>query len=145
MTDDCHRLSTSSIKLLLATTDSRGVEKKRPEDTRLRDPGFTLIELLIVIVILGILATVVVMSVKGITDRGEQATCEGDARTLMVATESYFAAVGGDVIPATAPIDGNEYERTLMNQGLVREPSDLYDVDADGELVIVPSSRCTTV
>ena len=36
------------------------------------DEGFTLIELLIVIVILGILATVVVFAVGGITDRGQR-------------------------------------------------------------------------
>ena len=35
-----------------------------------QDEGFTLIELLIVIVILGILATVVVFSVRGLTDPG---------------------------------------------------------------------------
>ena len=34
--------------------------------------GFTLIELLIVIVILGVLAAIVVFSVRGITDRGEE-------------------------------------------------------------------------
>ena len=37
-----------------------------------QDEGFTLIELLIVIVILGILATVVVFAVSGIRDSGDQ-------------------------------------------------------------------------
>jgi prepilin-type N-terminal cleavage/methylation domain-containing protein len=35
-----------------------------------QDKGFTLVELLIVIVILGILATVTVFAVRGITDQG---------------------------------------------------------------------------
>ena len=40
---------------------------------RKSEGGFTLIELLIVIVILGVLAGIVVFSVRGITDRGD--TC----------------------------------------------------------------------
>lgn len=55
-----------------------------------RDDGFTLIELLIVIVILGILATVVVFAVGGITDTGQSAACDADQRTLEVAVEAYF-------------------------------------------------------
>ncbi len=109
-----------------------------------RPDGFTLVELLIVIVVLGILTTVVVASVSGIVDRGEEATCEGDLRTLSTAAESYFAQVGGDVIPATG-VDADRYERTLMNQGLVREPSELYDINDDGQVVISPTSRCTTL
>ena len=37
-----------------------------------QDKGFTLVELLIVIVILGILATVTVFAVRGITDKGQE-------------------------------------------------------------------------
>ena len=44
---------------------------------RRADEGFTLIELLIVIVILGILATVTVFAVRGITDQG-QASARAD-------------------------------------------------------------------
>jgi len=109
-----------------------------------RPDGFTLVELLIVIVVLGVLATVVVASVAGIVNRGEQATCEGDLRTLSVAAESYFAQVGGTTIPATGT-DADRYERTLMLQGLVREPSELYDIDGAGAVVISASSRCTTL
>jgi prepilin-type N-terminal cleavage/methylation domain-containing protein len=109
-----------------------------------RPDGFTLIELLIVIVVLGILATVVVASVSGIVDRGEEATCEDDRRILATAAESYFAQVGGSVIPATGA-DADRYERTLMNQGLVREPSDLYDLDDGGQLVLPASSRCASL
>ncbi len=47
-----------------------------------QDKGFTLVELLIVIVILGILATVTVFAVRGITDQGQQSACEADQKTL---------------------------------------------------------------
>ena len=100
-----------------------------------------MIELLIVIVVLGVLLTVVVASVSGIVDRGEDATCEDEVRVLSVAAESYFAQAGGSVIPATG-VDADRYERTLMLQGLVREPSDLYDMNGDGAVILAPNSRC---
>ncbi|MDJ0768625.1 MAG: hypothetical protein QNJ12_07510 [Ilumatobacter sp.] len=81
---------------------------------------------------------------SGIVDRGENATCEGDAKTLSVAAESYFAQAGGSSIPATG-VDDDRFERTLMNQGLLREPSGLYDMNADGEVVLVATSRCQTI
>ena len=46
------------------------------ENTR-RDKGFSLVELLIVIVILGILATVVVFAVTGMTNEGKTTSLQG--------------------------------------------------------------------
>lgn len=53
--------------------------------------GFTLIELLIVIVILGILAAVVVLSVSGISNRGHDNACKAEKQSLQTAQEAYFA------------------------------------------------------
>ena len=53
--------------------------------------GFTLIELLIVIIILGILAAIVVFAVGGITNRGLNAACQADYKTVEIAQEAYFA------------------------------------------------------
>ena len=55
------------------------------------DEGFTLVELLIVIVILGILATVVVFAVQGITDTGQDNACSVGQRTVETAVEAYYA------------------------------------------------------
>lgn len=58
------------------------------------DNGFTLIELLIVIVILGILAGIVVFSVSGIQDKGEQSACSAERATVETAVEAYYAKNG---------------------------------------------------
>jgi len=55
------------------------------------DAGFTLIELLIVIVILGILAAIVVLSVAGITDKGKSSACKAQFETSITALEAYYA------------------------------------------------------
>jgi len=111
---------------------------------RHRDQGFTLVEILIVLVVLGIMATVVVTSVRGITNRGEEDSCQQEARVLATAIEAYFAESGGDSIPATgAGVD--RFERTLKDQGYLRDPSVLYDITADGAIAVTPDSRCTSV
>ena len=89
-----------------------------------QDEGFTLIELLIVIVILGILATVVVFSVRGITDTGKDSACAADAKTLETAVEAYFAQYGGTAVS----------EAQLMANDLIRQESVNYDVDATGNV-----------
>lgn len=55
-----------------------------------QDKGFTLVELLIVIVILGILATVTVFAVRGITDRGQENSCEVEERSINTAIEAFY-------------------------------------------------------
>jgi general secretion pathway protein G len=70
------------------------------------DKGFTLVELLIVIVILGILATVTVFAVRGITDQGKKSTCDSDKKTLEVAVEAYYAKYNVDPANEAALIPG---------------------------------------
>jgi general secretion pathway protein G len=90
------------------------------------DKGFTLVELLIVIVILGILATVTVFAVRGITDQGKKSTCDSDKKTLEVAVEAYYAKYNVD--PAS--------EADLI-PGFVKSDSPNYDIAAG---VISPAS-----
>ena len=60
------------------------------QETR-SDKGFTLVELLIVIVILGILATVTVFAVRGITSKAKDNSCAAEQRTIETAIEAYYA------------------------------------------------------
>jgi prepilin-type N-terminal cleavage/methylation domain-containing protein len=67
---------------------------RKMQEARKDEKGFTLIELLIVIVILGVLAGIVVFSVKGITDRGEASACKSEVATVQTAEEANYAQLG---------------------------------------------------
>jgi general secretion pathway protein G len=77
-------------------------------------------------VILGILATIVVFAVRGITDKGQKSACAADSKTLQVAAEAYFAQNTASQIPGADP------EATLVAAGLIREASNNYNVSATG-------------
>jgi prepilin-type N-terminal cleavage/methylation domain-containing protein len=101
------------------------------------DRGFTLVELLIVIVVLGILATITIFAVRGITDRGEESSCATDQRILATAAEMFLAKEMAAVLPASAAPPGDEYEQTLVDDGLLRSTSEFYELDADGNVIPV--------
>ncbi|WP_435770821.1 prepilin-type N-terminal cleavage/methylation domain-containing protein [Nocardioides sp. SYSU DS0651] len=95
----------------------------RARRLRRDESGFTLIELLIVIIILGVLAAIVVFSVRGISDNGEEAACRTEIRTVETAVEAYYAE--NDAYPAT--VGG------LTTGGFLRE-------DPDGPSTITAAS-----
>lgn len=95
--------------------------------------GFSLIELLLVIVILGILTTVVVLTVAGITSEAEDSACLADQKTLAKATEAYFAQTPSSTIPPTGTDE--PYEQTLVEAQFLRGTSEYFDLDANGQLV----------
>ena len=71
-----------------------------------KDRGFTLVELLIVIVILGILATVTVFAVRGITDKGQANSCKVERRAIETAFEAFYADQGKDIVAPSDLIPG---------------------------------------
>jgi prepilin-type N-terminal cleavage/methylation domain-containing protein len=104
-----------------------------------QDKGFTLVELLIVIVILGILATVTVFAVRGITDQGQTSACNADRKTLQTAVEAYFAQEGGTAIPGA---DSTARENTLVTEGLLVEASGSHDIAANGAVTPTAGGDC---
>ena len=68
--------------------------QQRLREARENEDGFTLIELLIVIVVLGILATIVVFGVAQFRDDANTAACEADLKTIELAADAYNAKVG---------------------------------------------------
>ena len=60
-----------------------------------RDDGFTLIELLIVIIILGILATIVIFATGTFNSDSKTAACKSNAKIMNTAESAYAAQHGG--------------------------------------------------
>src|SRR4051812_6183982 len=141
------------------------------ESSSKRDKGFTLVELLIVIVILGILATVTVFAVRGITDKGQTSACNTDKVTLQTAAEAYFAQYGTTTgiptaaigtasaatgnqtaaavgLPAVTPTPswavGATPATSLKNAGFLRSVPTNYFVDSTGTLYVA-NATCGTV
>ncbi len=88
-------------------------------------------EILVVIVILGILSAAVVFTVRGVTDRGEQSACAGDARTLTTAADAYMAQERLVEVPALGTSD-DRYELFLVDVGMIKQVSTYFDLAADG-------------
>jgi prepilin-type N-terminal cleavage/methylation domain-containing protein len=82
---------------------------RKMQEARKDEKGFTLIELLIVIVILGVLAGIVVFSVKGITDRGEASACKSEVATVQTAEEAhgFLHSDTGKYVTAASATDGS--------------------------------------
>lgn len=71
------------LRLFLCT------EKNRPASQRRGEKGFTLVELMVVIVIIGLLATVVLINVLPSQDKAMQTKARADIATLEQAMEMY--------------------------------------------------------
>ena len=80
-----------------------------------QDKGFTLVELLIVIVILGILATVTVFAVTGITNKGKTSACQADVKTIQTAKEAYSANTGNYTTSQQALVDAGLMHAVTVN------------------------------
>jgi general secretion pathway protein G len=52
--------------------------------------GFTLIEIMVVILILGLLATIVVQSLRGATDKAKRVKAQADIAELKTALDRYY-------------------------------------------------------
>lgn len=100
------------------------------------DGGFTLAELLVVIVVLGVLATVTVFAVRGISESGAETACATELDNLETAQEMQFALAGTYAD-----------EATLLANGVTKSASQRFDVagDTTGYTISVkPGANCTT-
>jgi general secretion pathway protein G len=77
-----------------------------PPRSRRRNAGFTFIEVMIVVVVLGILATVVIFSLGNVTASAAVSACQTDVKTVLTAVQAYEAQNQGAVPDATALTTG---------------------------------------
>ncbi len=106
------------------------------------DAGFTLVEVLIVVVVIGILATVTVMAIRGTTDRAADNACENERKSLETAHEAYLVQEKTDTVAASG-IGANRFEQSLIDVGILRDVSSNWEMDADGNLTPQAGGVCS--
>lgn len=92
-----------------------------------RSSGFTIVELLIVIVVIGILATLVIVTFSGIQQRGRNSQRQTDINAVASHVEAYYADKG--VYPTAAMLNDSTWRAANM-KGL--DPEALKDPKASG-------------
>lgn len=90
-----------------------------------RRQGFTLAELMVVVVILGILATLVATDVVGFLAGGKQAAARTELKTIDGAIENYILRNGGapDSLEQLLEKDANGHQ-FLKGNGIPKDPWD---------------------
>jgi general secretion pathway protein G len=99
-----------------------------------QDKGFTLVELLIVIVILGILATVTVFAVRGITQSATDNSCSVEKRALETAVEAYYVD-NNQTLPGSLA----DLEPQYVKQAPAATD---FALGADGAVTFVADGKC---
>jgi prepilin-type N-terminal cleavage/methylation domain-containing protein len=110
--------------------------KDRIKRLRAAEDGFTLIELLIAIVVVGILATVVIVGIGSLTDSGEAATCEASADASLAAANVHYA----NTTPSAWPADFED----MVAAGELQLPSGV-PAPADGATTLVINTQTLTL
>jgi general secretion pathway protein G len=120
-----------------------------PRRRRLEE-GFTLIEIMVVILILGLLATIVVQSLRGATDKAKVTKAEADISEIKTALDRYYLDNGyyptsdqGLTALVTAPTSGqipSNYEDGGYIEKLPLDPwGTPYFYQSDGNSYVLKS------
>ncbi len=120
-----------------------------PRRRRLEE-GFTLIEIMVVILILGLLATIVVQSLRGATDKAKVTKAEADISEIKTALDRYYLDNGyyptsdqGLAALVTAPTSGqipSNYEDGGYIEKLPLDPwGTPYFYQSDGNSYVLKS------
>ena len=103
-----------------------------------KSKGFTIVELLIVIVVIGILATLVIVTFSGIQQKGRDSQRKTDINALQSHVEAYYAQTG--TYPTAAMLNDSAF-RAANLKGL--DPEALKDPKASGANINAGASSAT--
>ncbi len=129
--------------------------KNAPEVTamksrRYNQDGFTLIEIMVVILILGLLATIVVQSLRGAADKAKRTKAQADLAEIKTALDRFYLDNGfypttdqglqALVAPPTSGRQAPNYETTGYIERLPRDPwGTPYFYQSDGNAYVLKS------
>ena len=105
-------------------------DKNRPASRRRGEEGFTLVELMVVIVIIGLLATVVLVNVMPSQDKAMQTKARADIATLEQAMEMYRLdnfSYPADLNALVQPPAGGDATRYRSGGYIKKLPSDPWN------------------
>ena len=95
--------------------------------TQTNQKGFTIIELLIVIVVIGILATITAIALGGANERARDAAREADARNIRQALETYYT-LGNSVYPTLDDVNDSDFrEQFGIDEETFTDPNGSVD------------------
>ncbi len=117
---------------------------------RSNQDGFTLIEIMVVILILGLLATIVVQSLRGATDKAKRVKAQADIAEIKTGLDRYYLDAGsypttdqGLQALVTAPEGGKipaNYESGGYLQSIPKDPwGNPYAYQSDGNTYALKS------
>lgn len=104
--------------------------------------GFTIIELLIVVVILGLLASIAIPKLAATKDKTKMASVRSDLRNTMTAQEAYFADYNtfGNLSQLQA---ASNYNLSPGNTGTVTGVSNGYTATISNPTISMGLTQCT--
>lgn len=104
--------------------------------------GFTIIELLIVVVILGLLASIAIPKLAATKDKTKMASVKNDLRNTMTAQEAYFAdySTFGTLSQLQA---ASNYNLSTGNTGTVTGVSNGYTATISNPTISLGLTQCT--
>jgi len=123
------------------SASDRSANRYTSDRSATHDRGHTVLELIVVVLIVGLLASVVVAAVGGVRADAADSSCNADRRALAVAVEAYHAEHGTRPIP-TSGSDHDRFEQTLVDAGVLRAASTTHDLDAAGGVHPEGDSPC---
>jgi len=125
-------------------------EETAMRSRRYNQDGFTLIEIMVVILILGLLATIVVQSLRGAADKAKKVKAQADLAEIKTALDRYYLDNGyypttdqGLNALVSPPTNGRmpaNYENGGYIERLPRDPwGTTYFYQSDGNAYILKS------
>jgi general secretion pathway protein G len=102
---------------------------------RKKNSGFTIIELLIVIIVIGILATLVIVTYNGIQQKARNTKRNTDINAIQGQVEAYFAQNGK--YPTLANVNDSTWRSTNM-KGL--DPNALKDPNGSTQALVATTT-----